>query len=287
LGCSLLVLACGRTPFEPIDPKADATEDDGSELPPVEDEPVPEPVDEPPPESCGNGSVEPGELCFDEHIAFASRIDPCSIDIGDLDGDGHLDVAVPNSDFDHLESPQNFASVLYGDGRGRLSSPLALLAGGDFAVGIAIGSLDADGLLDLVVANSDAGQINVLASAGGRAFGGPLAADVGQMPVTVVAADFDGDGFDDIAVTVEEDAGISVALGDGAGGLASPARFYAANGHTWGLAAADIDGDLDIDLVATDTENNRLAIWWGVGSGRSTSARRRPVSKRSTSTATA
>ena len=262
---AVAVVGCGRTGFDIEDARESAGQGQGEQ-----DEPEPDDLEEPdppPPTTCGNGVVDPGELCFDEQLTFASRIDPCAIDVADLDGDGHLDIAVPNSDFDHIESEENFATILYGDGRGGLSAPLQLLAGGDFAVGLEIGTFTPDATPDLVIANSDTSEINLIFGEGGRGFIGPDPVEVGEGPVQAAAGDFDGDGLDDIAVTVRNAGGISVVLNDGTGAFTQPADFYAAGEHTWGLTSVDLDADGNVDLVATDAEGASIHLYRGRGDG--------------------
>ena len=161
----LLSLGCGRSsifgePWQAGGADGGWGEDEDASA----SEPGRDDADAPPFDGCGDGVIVPGELCFLPQVTFASRIDPCSIDIGDLDDDGHLDVAVPNSDFQHAEAPDNYASVLYGDGRGNLSAPEPWLAGGDFAVGLAIGSFDDDGIDDLAVANQLSDNVGLILS---------------------------------------------------------------------------------------------------------------------------
>lgn len=221
--------------------------------------------DEPVADGCGDGVIVPGELCFLPQVTFVSRIDPCSIDIGDLDSDGHLDVAVPNSDFSHAESDDNFATVLYGDGTGRLSAPYPSLAGSDFAVGLAVGSFDADGLDDLAVANNEAATLNVMLSLGERTFASPSAMRVGEVPTVVASADLDGDGFDDVGVTLGEGA-VAIALSRGDGSFHDPV-LYRRGGSPWGLAFGDLNGDHVPDMVAADISASRLFLWFGTGDG--------------------
>ena len=267
-----VLAACGRTGFGPVDDGfADGAADDG-EVPVRPDQPRPDEPDEPPPpppvdmEGCGNGRVEPGELCYLEMEIYPSRIDPCSIDVGDLDGDGHVDVAVPNSDFDHIESADNFASVLYGDGQGRLSSPNGFLAGGDIPVGLAIADFDVDGIDDMVVTNLESAAATVLMGMGARQFGPPLPVGMAEEPTIADAGDLDGDGFPDLAVTTRGNSALMVALGNGDGSFA-PAQEYMRAMSPWDVDFVDLDGDGALDVVVTDRDYSDLEVWYGDGQG--------------------
>jgi hypothetical protein len=265
LGLGVSASACGRSPFGVglADGGADGdtttaptfdTDGDAESEPADRDEPL-----TPDESGCGDGYAAPGEVCFLPQRTFPSRIDPCAISIADLDGDGHMDVAVPNSDFDHLEAPDNYASVLYGDGRGALSEPYALLAGGDFAVGIRIADLDGDGRPDLVVSNNDAAELNALLADGPRSFAPALRTPAGQGTVTTALGDLDGDGILDTVITSEADVRVARGRGDG---TFDPAVVIGTDlVNPWEPALADLDGDGDPDILATDAGGSRVARW--------------------------
>ena len=272
---SLLLLACGRTGIDlPGDTVADGTldagdaDDDAGDGPGMDDgvafvdpEPVPP---EPRPESCGNGMHEPGELCFRSQIEFYSRIDPCALDVGDIDGDGHLDVATPNSDFDHAESPQNLTSVLFGDGQGGLSEPVPYVTGDDIPVGVRLGDLDGSGMLDVVVVNSDAGSLTVLLNFGDRQFGDAGRVGAGAGPVIADVGDVNGDGVLDVAVAATDE--VRVALGRGDGNF-EPSVAFPQPGVLWAVRLLDVDGDGATDMLASNTSAATVHVWYGDGQG--------------------
>jgi hypothetical protein len=245
---------------EDDDEAGDEIDDEGAFVPPPDI-----PMDTPPDPSCGNGQIDPGELCYLPRVGYPSRIDPCALALGDLDDDGHLDVAVPNSDFTHLESPENWASILLGDGDGHLGDPLAFLAGGDFAVGVAIGDLDNDGRDDLVIANNEVASLSVLLADGPANFNLPTTIAVGEQPVTSALADLDHDGDLDVAATNLYSNEIRVGLGRGDGTF-EPTTSYAVN-SPWEVVLADIDGDGNVDMASTEGSNGSIVVWRGQGDG--------------------
>jgi hypothetical protein len=275
LGVSLLA-GCGRTGIDlPGDrPAADGAldgdaGDEHGDGPGMEDgavflepeEPMPP---EPRPVSCGNGTVEPGELCHQPQIEFWSRIDPCALDVGDIDGDGHLDVVTPNSDFDHVESALNLTSVLYGNGQGQLSEPVPYVSGDDIPVGVRLGDVDDNGELDVIVVNSDAGSLTVLLNFGGRQFGDAGRVVAGEMPVIADLGDVNGDGVLDVAVAAND--AVHLALGRGDGNF-EPSVAFPQPGMLWATRLLDIDGDGDIDMLATNTTETAMHVWYGNGQG--------------------
>ncbi len=81
---------------------------------------------------------------------------------------------------------------------------------------------------------------------------------------TCVAADLDGDGFNDIAATNPTTNNISVFLNAGQAGTLSSASFaikgpFAAGNTPQGIAALDFDGDGKIDLAVANSVNSSAA----------------------------
>jgi hypothetical protein len=77
---------------------------------------------------------------------------------------------------------------------------------------------------------------------------GPGLTNVGYYDTGITAADLDGDGDADLAVTSGFDEDVSVLRNNGDGSLRSRARF-GVRGRPAGVLAADLDGDEDADLV--------------------------------------
>ncbi|MCX4247446.1 FG-GAP repeat domain-containing protein [Paraliomyxa miuraensis] len=269
-----LLLACGRTGFDfPEDELADDGLDGGGDERgngpghddgiPDEDEPrLPDP---PLPESCGDGVAEPGELCFRPQVEFWSRIDPCALDLGDIDGDGHLDVVTPNSDFEHIESELNLTSVLYGNGQGWLGEPVAYITGDDIPVGVRLGDVNHDGGLDVISVNSDAGTLTVLVNVGQQQMVDAGRISAGTMPVIADVGDIDGDGVLDVAMTAADE--VRVALGRGDGNFEAPTS-YPMSGLLWSTRLLDVDRDGDVDMLVTNATDAYLAFYYNDGTGK-------------------
>ena len=72
------------------------------------------------------------------------------------------------------------------------------------------------------------------------------------MPEIIVSADFNGDGFDDVAIAQREftglaTGGISISMNNGDGSFGSGTKYFVPGGAVI-VAAGDVDGDSDIDL---------------------------------------
>src|SRR5689334_2634619 len=78
----------------------------------------------------------------------------------------------------------------------------------------------------------------------GVSLGPPATVPTTSRANDVVTADFNGDGRRDLALGVEAPDGVTVLLGDGAGGFTPVAGSpFATAGAPTGLVAADLNGD--------------------------------------------
>ncbi len=125
---------------------------------------------------------------------------------------------------------------------------------------LALGDLNGDSKLDLVVPNSGAASISYLLGNGDGTFGALQNLTTPATPRTVVLGYFDADTDLDIAVACGDGAVIQMFLGTGTGTFTSGSSV-ALSGRGHGLVAADLDGDGDLDLAVTTVETqDRLVI---------------------------
>jgi MYXO-CTERM domain-containing protein len=211
-------------------------------------------------------SILPGDA--QGRVGFAGLVDagqyPHAIAAADLDGDGHDDLATANAFSGDV-------SVLLGDGAG------GLVKAGDFAVGpfptgIAAADVDGDDAIDLITANGS-GTVSLLLGDGAGGFSDPVDFAVGELenPYAVTTGDVDGDGALDIvtANTNIENDGMSVLLGDGAGGFGEPAVFEVGAdplNDPRSIALADVTGDGNLDAITANSLGS-VAVLAGDGAG--------------------
>ncbi len=210
-----------------------------------------------------------GSVGFDGNYAAGAY--PHSVVAADFDGDGDPDAAVANAFSDSL-------SVLPNDGAGAFAGRT------DYTVGAAptwviARDVDGNGTVDLVSANFGGASVSVLMGDGAGTFATPVHYSVGELqsPYAVAAADVNGDGWLDIvtANTNLSDEGVSLLLGDGAGGFAEPimlevgpALFH----DPRSIALADVTGDGHVDILTANSVSSNLSLLAGDGTGAFASA---------------
>jgi hypothetical protein len=175
---------------------------------------------------------------------------PAWVAAADLDGDGDQDIGSANYDSNDL-------TVFFQVSTGSYQAPPLVLGGGATTSAprsVAVADLDADGDQDIVSANSGSATLTVFFQVSPGSFGSsPLV--LGGFPTTnflvsVVAADLDGDGDQDLATA--GGGGLTVFFQISPGGFQDPpVSGFPGNGAN-SVAAADIDGDGDQDLVTTN-----------------------------------
>jgi hypothetical protein len=174
----------------------------------------------------------------------------------DIGGDGDLDLLTGNT-------TQNDVAVLMGRGNGNFAAvqDYAVPNGPAYVAPI---DFNRDGKPDLAVTQSTGGTVSVLINNtlptpthGSLNFAPPHvpASGHGNMADSVAVADFNHDGYPDIAVAYLQDNAIRVLAGKG-GGLFGTATEYPVGQQPYSVAAGDLNNDGYADLVAVNTSLN-------------------------------
>jgi hypothetical protein len=143
-----------------------------------------------------------------------------------------------------------------------------LLDKADYAVGTnpqqaTTGDFNADGKLDLAVADSGSDAVSVLLGNGNGTFQAPAAFATDCLPLAVSTADFDGDAILDLVTVSAECYSASILLGNGDGTFQPHVDYSITNPGA--VATGDFNADGALDLVAASV--NAVAVLLGNGDG--------------------
>jgi len=111
-----------------------------------------------------------------------------------------------------------------------------------------------------VTSSNSLHSLNTVVNNGDKTFDSLKEFASGNFPKFVVAADFTGDGFQDIAVSNSTDDHISVSLGRGNGTFTYPPIYHTVDEHPQGMAAGDFNGDGLIDIAVSCRDKNIINI---------------------------
>jgi hypothetical protein len=158
--------------------------------------------------------------------------------------------------------------VLLGNGDGTFR-PAVNVAVGSRTITIADDAFDADGHLDLAVANNsglgNVSSVSILLGDGTGGFSSRADYTVGLSCFAIAAADFKGDGKLDL-VTANHSGDVSVLLGNGDGTFQS-AHGYAAGSGPTGVVCGDFNGDGKLDLAVSNFYSQDVSVLRGNGNG--------------------
>jgi hypothetical protein len=139
-----------------------------------------------------------------------------SVAVGDFNGDGIADLAVPNGG-------GNSVTLLQGRGDGTFEATSGVVVGSS-PRSVAVADFNGDGIQDLAMANYGSGTVSVALGYGNGMFRSAVSYAVGTYPVSVAVGDFNGDGFPDLVVANYASDTVSVLLNVPDPGSAPAAR---------------------------------------------------------------
>ncbi len=190
---------------------------------------------------------------------------PTSVVLADFNNDNKLDLASVTGGFGHLD-------VNLGNGDGSFAAKVNYTTG-FVAKTVVVGFFNADAQPDLAVAcdfPSGDGVSILLGNPDGTFQPFTNYGAGGQNPATLVVADLNGDGFQDLVTANKQFANNSISVLTGTGtGIFDPARVYTAGQGPVGVAVADFNSDGRPDVVTAnhDEEVGSISLLRGNGNG--------------------
>lgn len=183
-----------------------------------------------------------------------------SVQAGDLDGDGYVDLVTSGSGFNNpTVTAPNRVLLNNGDGTFRLAGTIGTSMGQS---GIALGDFNEDGRLDAFVANGvDGGSVSSNPSVWLNDGSGHFSASTANGPdplsvagYSVATGDFNRDGHRDVVVGTES-GGDQLWFGDGHGGFTLHQTIGDSFTRSFNVAVGDLNGDGYDDVVTASYQD--------------------------------
>lgn len=173
--------------------------------------------------------------------------------IGDFNGDGHSDIAVP------LTYGSGYLAVWLGDGDGHFTRATGTQPQLCFADGVTAADFNGDGKDDLALACWEGSTELLYGNGDGTFTAGPSVTGASD---SVASGDFNGDGSPDLVATNDwRSIYATVFFGNGSGSFSSgPSLPIASPGA---VAAGDVNHDGISDIAIADIASNTVSIFLG------------------------
>jgi len=210
---------------------------------------------------------DPALRSFDRELLLETTSETsASVSVGDVYGDGHLDIVLAKGRHWPLNN-----LILRNDGKGHFTTEV-LGEAPDRTYSAALADLDGDGHLDIVVSNDRPDKKIIYLNDGKGRF--RVAGTFGQPEWStryVTVADLNGDKRPDLIVANRSSDPANprpsyVCLNDGKGGFPSCSPLATQSATI--IVAADLDGDGHVDLFVPHRDGGQNLIFWNDGTGR-------------------
>lgn len=215
-----------------------------------------------------------GQGHFSGLINYSVGLRPRSLAVGELNGDGRLDLLTVNDSGGGVYS----ASVRLGNGKEGFVGFQELVVGTGMTpslIGgcrdVAVADVNQDGELDFVTANPGANTASVRLGDGAGNFRAAPDVRVGRAPGGVAVGDVNNDGKLDLVTAntgsvLVKGQTVSVRLGDGQGGFAGTTEIIVGLSPLQ-VVLYDVNGDSNLDLLTPNYGQRSVSVRLGDGRG--------------------
>ena len=188
---------------------------------------------------------------------------PIIIKVGDLNDDESLDLVITNNGTDSF-------SVLLGHGDGTFADPVRYSTAFDsFPHDIAIGDVDNDGTVDLIVANYGTDNVGIHFGYGNGSFAPQMTLWTGPSsgPYSIALADLNEDHHLDIVVANIGTGSVTLFLNYENGAFVEKLTVSTNISGPVQLVIGDLNGDMHKDLAIVSAWNNIVCVVLGYSNG--------------------
>ncbi|WP_170064480.1 FG-GAP-like repeat-containing protein, partial [Polaribacter glomeratus] len=197
----------------------------------------------------------PGTISFADKIDISVSGQPRNVAIGDIDGDGKLDIAASShygSGVSIYLNTSTLGNVSFGN---RVDVLSASSSPNGMTYWVELSDIDSDGKLDIVYALGRQNLVGIqknTSSLGVVSFGPEITFGSSNGTYNLAVGDIDGDGKPDIAVTASNLDKVSLLRNTTTSGSISfePQVLIVTTSRSTPVKLADMDGDGKLDLIA-------------------------------------
>jgi hypothetical protein len=193
-----------------------------------------------------------------------NNLGPSAIVTGDFNSDNYLDIAA-------VFLTSGTVGILLGYGNGSFDDMMTYPQEIDsLLTALAVGDVNSDGKLDIVVADGGSNNIIILLGYGNGCFATSMTFSTGNGsdPYAIAIVDLNKDGRLDVAVTNSNSNNVGILLGYGNGSFATVMTYPTGNGSSpVAIITGDFNKDDQLDIAVANRDTSNIGILLGFGNG--------------------